>query len=151
LLAKVGKVVNNYMPYFTVTETAFSFYTSIILLSLADDLIRKCKDDPYARDVFGAKTLIAAMLVSGTIAYHITKFVANKLEGKDAFYATRLTNFVKDWDTQKNQTPAALHPLFDNLHQDYAGNNGKLSQSSIKSAQKVVDAIIATALIIQTA
>lgn len=105
-------------------------------------------------------TYIAAPIIGGIIIYTILKSIGAKLEHKTEKCYLALTNFVKDWDNQKDKIPTVLWNFFEQLNKELVKSSNKLLNNSsatnnseksptinAETAQKIVESIITNAII----
>ena len=158
---KIGKFLNVYSAYVIwplivlCTGAVVSLDHSYVGLfrqfdKLNEIISRKCTKTlqgyRYIRNGIGftgaAIEIGAISLLFYFLLNYGLQFGGRKLENKEGRSSLLLSDFVKNWEKNKEETPAVLKPIFEQLVAD--DNIAKIDKIL---AEKIVESIIATALI----
>lgn len=145
---KIGAFLNKYSSYISACVPIFGFLIScgIVCNVKSNKPPYKTLDYTYPKTCFVAGFVIAP-LIAFLITNKTLQFIGKKLDNKEDRCCQLLTDFVKNWDQNKEQTPAVLHPLFQNLREDLV-QNGRFTKINNKFAQEIVQAMITGSLIV---
>jgi hypothetical protein len=133
---------------------AFCFFNDIIDSSSAPESYRWCRSYKdkfrfWAHKASIPSIVVVSPFITFLVINKILQSVGKRIENKKGRCSQILTDFVKNWDICKAQTPTSMHPLFQKLSEKLS-QNGTLTQIDNNLAQRIVESIIATALMVSS-
>ncbi len=143
---KLGRFLDNYSSYMAACVTPWSALVAVGIFDKIEKKININIKNNRAWDLFELTNCCCiAPIIGFLITNKILKAIGEKLENEDERCLQLLTDFLNNWEKNKAQTPASLIPMFEKLATD---NN--ISKGDKAFAQKIVETIIATSLMINS-
>ncbi len=158
-LQKVGLSLNNYSSYIAVPTTCRLLWfpdniftkLNIPIINAINEIFYKNLNINIANYTEFSLTILESIIVF-LITNKVLQAIGKRLENEDERCLQLLTDFVNGWKENKEQTPASLIPMFETLTTDDNISRKPLQKTIDKAlAKKVVAAIIATSLMIDSA
>ncbi len=147
---KIGAVMNNYAALAVALE--FPLLIGWKYLKSCRDCADNGASNCSTHGVVGAcgiHNYFAHFVLLEFITYGVCKIGGAYLEDKTSQSLRALTEFVQQWELHKTYTPVVLHELFESYAKDLKAN-GKLTTVDKNGAHKVIESLLAMAVIAET-